>query len=94
MVVTTVAGEVYFAPMPTVKCVRCGQERDGVAFRPFPNDLGKRVYEQICGVCWAEWVQHQQALINHYGLNLQDAGARTFLYENLEQYLFTSAPPA
>lgn len=78
--------------MATVTCVRCGQTRDGMAFRPFPNDLGKRVFEQICAVCWAEWVAHQQALINHYGLNLQDGGARTFLYEHLEQYLFTNAP--
>jgi len=63
-----------------------------MAFRPFPNELGKRVFERICATCWAEWVAHQQALINHYGLNLQDPGARSFLYENLEKFLFTSAP--
>lgn len=80
--------------MSDIRCVRCGEERARVAFRPFPNDLGQRVYDQICAVCWAEWVAHQQALINHYGLNLQDRGARTFLYENLEEYLFTSGPPA
>lgn len=79
--------------MATVNCVRCGESRDGMAFRPFPNDLGLRVFQEICGVCWAEWVAHQQALINHYGLNLQDPKARTFLYQNLEQYLF-DPPPA
>ncbi len=80
--------------MATVSCVRCGETRDGMAFRPFPNDLGKRVFEQICGVCWAEWVAHQQALINHYGLNLQDPQARTLLYEHLEKFLFTTEAQA
>jgi Fe-S cluster biosynthesis and repair protein YggX len=78
--------------MPTVNCVRCGGENPQMAFRPFPTELGKRVFEQICATCWAEWVKHQQALINHYGLNLQDPQARGFLYENLERFLFTSAP--
>ena len=78
--------------MATVQCTRCGQQREGMAFRPFPNELGKRAFEQICGVCWGEWVQHQQALINHYGLNLQDPQARTFLFEHLEQFLFTNSP--
>ena len=63
-----------------------------MAFRPFPTDLGKRVFEQICVVCWAEWVKQQQALINHHGLDLQNAQAKAFLYQNLEQFLFTSAP--
>jgi Fe-S cluster biosynthesis and repair protein YggX len=65
-----------------------------MAFRPFPNDLGLRVFDTLCGVGWAEWVAHQQALINHHGLNLQDPSARTYLYESLEQYLFTNEPQA
>ena len=38
--------------MTTVHCVRCGQDRDRMAFQPFQNDLGKRAYEEICGICW------------------------------------------
>jgi Fe-S cluster biosynthesis and repair protein YggX len=80
--------------MTDLTCSRCGQTRARMAFKPFPTELGQRVYDQICAVCWAEWVKYQQALINHYGLNLQDPQARSFLYQNLEQFLFTSAPPA
>jgi Fe-S cluster biosynthesis and repair protein YggX len=39
-------------------------------------------------------VAHQQALINHHGLMLHEPKARKFLYESLEQFLFTSAPQA
>ena len=59
-----------------------------MAFKPFPSDLGQRVFEQICGSCWAEWLRTQQQLINHYGLNLRDAQAKQFLFSNMDQFLF------
>jgi Fe-S cluster biosynthesis and repair protein YggX len=31
-------------------------------------------------------------LINHYGLNLQDSNARTFLITNLKSFLFAEGP--
>lgn len=78
--------------MATVRCVRCGETRDPIPFRPFPNELGQRLIEQICNVCWGDWLKLQQQLINHYGLNLREADAKTFLYGQLEQFLFTNAP--
>jgi Fe-S cluster biosynthesis and repair protein YggX len=78
--------------MATIHCVRCGQDRGQMAFRPFPNELGLRVYEQICGACWAEWLKTQQQLINHYGLNLRDPQAKDFLFTNMEQFLFGAKP--
>jgi Fe-S cluster biosynthesis and repair protein YggX len=74
--------------MATIDCTKCGQTGNRVAFRPFHNELGRRVYEEICTTCWAEWLKHQQALINHYALNVQDAQAKEFLYQNLDEYLF------
>jgi Fe-S cluster biosynthesis and repair protein YggX len=59
-----------------------------MAFQPFPSDMGRRVFEQICGVCWGEWTKYQQQLINHYGLNVRDPKAREFLLRNMEQFLF------
>ncbi|MBA3659314.1 MAG: oxidative damage protection protein [Gemmatimonadales bacterium] len=80
--------------MPTVHCVRCGQTRERMAFQPFNTELGRRVYEQVCGVCWAEWLQTQQQLINHYGLNLREQQSKEFLWSNMEQFLLKTAPPA
>jgi Fe-S cluster biosynthesis and repair protein YggX len=80
--------------MATVTCTRCGQTRDGMAFQPFQNDIGRRAFEQICGVCWGEWLKFQQQLINHYGLNLRDQQAKDFLYRNMEQFLFGKAEAA
>ncbi len=83
--------------MANVTCARCGQTRDQMAFRPFQNDLGLRVFEQICAACWAEWLKLQQQLINHYALNVRDPQAKQFLFQQMEQFLFakgsSDAPP-
>lgn len=76
--------------MPTITCVRCGLERDKQPFPLFRNPLGLRAFETICADCWGEWLKHQQALINHYGLNPVDPKAREFLFQQMEQYLFTN----
>jgi Fe-S cluster biosynthesis and repair protein YggX len=76
--------------MATLHCTRCGLDRERMAFQPFQNDLGRRAYEEICGVCWAEWLKTQQQLINHYGLNLREPKAKEFLFNNMEQFLFVA----
>ncbi len=80
--------------MSLLTCTRCHQTRDSQAFQPFPNELGARVFREICAVCWAEWLKYQQQLINHYALNLREPKARQYLLDQMEQFLFTSAPPA
>ena len=82
---------LYIALMTSISCVRCGTTGEPQAFKPFPNELGERVYTTICKNCWAEWLKHQQALINHYALNLREPKAKEFLFEQMEQFLFTSA---
>lgn len=77
--------------MPTITCTRCGLPRDQQPFQLFQNDLGRRAFETICADCWGEWLKHQQALINHYALNLRDPKAKEFLFQQMEQFLFTSA---
>ncbi len=74
--------------MATVHCARCGLDRDSMTFQPFQNDLGKRAFQEICNVCWGEWLKTQQQLINHYALNLREPQAKDFLFRHMEQFLF------
>lgn len=74
--------------MADITCARCGQTRAQVAFAPFNNELGRRIHTEICQVCWQEWLRRQTALINHYGLNVRDPEAKTFLTTQTEAFLF------
>jgi Fe-S cluster biosynthesis and repair protein YggX len=79
--------------MDTVHCVRCGQEGERQAFKPFANELGQRIYDQICKNCWGDWLKTQQQLINHYGLVPHQPQARAFLTKNLEEFCFGEGAP-
>lgn len=72
----------------TVTCGRCGQARAGFEKPPFPGQIGARIVEQICTQCWGDWLKQQTMLINHYGLNVMDPQARSFLVKNMSGFLF------
>jgi Fe-S cluster biosynthesis and repair protein YggX len=74
----------------TVTCSRCGQTRAGFERPPVGvgGAMGERLVREICQDCWAQWLKQQTMLINHYGLNLMDPQARTFLSKNRDAYLF------
>lgn len=74
--------------MAEVKCVRCGQTRAGFERAPFPGALGARIVESICQECWGLWLKQQTMLINHYGLNVMDPQARSFLTKNMDAFFF------
>ncbi len=80
--------------MPAITCTRCHQLRDQQPFQPFPSEVGRQAFQEICAVCWGEWLKYQQQLINHYALNLREPKSRQFLLEQMEQFLFTNAPQA
>ena len=79
--------------MTTVKCMRCGKEKEGFERAPFPGAMGARILGGTCKDCWADWLKQQTMLINHYGLNVMDAQARQFLTRNMEAFLFAAGKP-
>lgn len=74
--------------MADVTCVRCGQTRPAFERAPFPGAIGQRIVAEICQDCWGQWVRQQTMLINHYGLNVMDPQARSFLTKNMQAFLF------
>ena len=81
--------------MRTVNCVKLGIEAEGLAFAPWPGELGKRIYQNVSKQAWADWMAHQTMHINENRLNPLDASTRTFLAGEMEKYFFGSgsAPP-
>jgi Fe-S cluster biosynthesis and repair protein YggX len=74
--------------MPDITCSRCTEVKAGFDRPPFPGPIGARIVEQICRDCWGLWLKQQTMLINHYGLNVMDPQARSFLKQNMQAFLF------
>ncbi|WP_321325835.1 oxidative damage protection protein [Thiomicrorhabdus sp.] len=71
-----------------VKCVKMGEELEGLDFLPFPGELGQKVYDNVSKEAWKQWLGQQTILINEYRLSSLDAKARTFLLEEMQKFLF------
>lgn len=79
----------------TVQCIKLGQELPGLKRRPYPGELGQRIYDNVSQEGWNLWLQQMTLLVNHYGLNLADPRATQLLREEMEEFFFgegTSLP--
>ncbi|MAT40640.1 MAG: hypothetical protein CL946_13665 [Ectothiorhodospiraceae bacterium] len=66
--------------MATLKCSRCGQEREAVTNVAFyTGDVKDKLMANACQVCWDEWIKMQIMIINEYRLNLMDPKTDEFL---------------
>ena len=72
----------------TVFCAKLKREAEGLAFAPYPGELGKRIFAEISQEAWRAWLAHQTMLINENRLNPLDAKTRTFLAAEMENYFF------
>ena len=71
-----------------VNCVRLKKEAEGLERKPYPGDLGQRIYDNVSKEAWQEWLGHQTMLINENRLSPVDPKARKFLEAQMEQFFF------
>lgn len=79
-----------------VFCTKLKKETLGFDKAPMPGALGERIKNSISQEAWGLWVEHQTMLINEYRLSLIDPKARTYLMQEMENFLFgegSTKPP-
>ena len=72
----------------TVQCAKLNKEAEGLAFAPYPGDLGQKIFDSISQEAWQMWLNHQTMLINERQLSLIDPDARKYLEGEMEKFLF------
>jgi Fe-S cluster biosynthesis and repair protein YggX len=77
-----------------VQCVHLKKEAEGIAFPPYPGELGKRIYDNVSQEAFELWKKHQTMLVNENRLNLADARARQYLARQMEQFFFGTGADA
>jgi Fe-S cluster biosynthesis and repair protein YggX len=77
-----------------VQCMALGEELDGLAFQPYPGELGKRIFENISQQAWQKWMAHQTMLINEHRLSPINPEHRKYLEGEMEKYLFEGSSEA
>jgi len=71
-----------------VKCAKLGRELPGVIYRPFDNELGKRIYENISQDAWRMWIEQSKMMVNEYRIDLTSPQGQRMLLEKAEEFFF------
>jgi len=71
-----------------VKCVKLGQEAEGLDRPTYPGELGKRIFENVSKEGWQQWMKQQTILINEYRLSPVEPKAREFLEQQMDKFFF------
>ena len=71
-----------------VQCQMLGEELDGLAFQPYPGELGKRIYENFSQQAWQKWLALQTMLINENRLSPINPEHRKYLEGEMEKFFF------
>jgi len=71
-----------------VMCKKLGRELPGLAHRPFPNELGQRIFDSISQDAWKLWLEHFKMILNEYRLAPGDPRTMAILLEQAETFFF------
>lgn len=76
-------------PERMVKCIKLGQELPGLKSRPLPNEIGKKVFENVSQEAWNEFLEYFKMVINEYRLDLTSPMADQIFEQKIEEYFFS-----
>lgn len=79
-----------------VKCAKLGQELPGIVYKPFNNDLGQKIFDNVSQQAWMMWVEFSKKIVNEYRLDLTSPSGQNILLEQADRFFFGDggqAPP-
>ncbi len=71
-----------------VNCVKLQRELPGIPYKPFDDELGQRIYDNVSLEAWKMWLEHSKMIVNEYRLDLTSTKAHEVLREQCDQFFF------
>jgi Fe-S cluster biosynthesis and repair protein YggX len=71
-----------------VQCVKLGKELPGVMYKPFNNELGQKIFDNVSQEAWRMWLEHSKMIVNEYRVDLAGAQGQKLMLEQAEKYFF------
>jgi len=57
-------------------------------WKPFEDELGQKLFDNVSAEAWKLWLEHSKMLINEYRLDLMTPRAQQILREQVEAFFF------
>lgn len=80
----------------TVFCVKLQRELPGLDDKPWPGELGQRVYDHISAEAWKLWEERMKMILNEYRLMPWQKEAQALVAKHMEDFFFaegSAMPP-
>ena len=71
-----------------VMCKKLGKDLPGLASKPFPNELGQRIYDNISADAWKLWEERMKMILNEYRLMPWQKEAQDLVAKHMEDFFF------
>ena len=59
-----------------------------MVYKPFNNDLGQRIYDNVSQEAWKQWIEASKMIVNEYRLDLTSPQGQKLLMEQAEKFFF------
>jgi Fe-S cluster biosynthesis and repair protein YggX len=63
-----------------------GKELPAMPFKPFNDELGQRIYDEVSMEAWQGWLKDSVKYVNTYRLDLADKSAAAFMRKQMAIY--------
>jgi Fe-S cluster biosynthesis and repair protein YggX len=63
-----------------------GKELPAMPFKPFNDELGQRIYDEVSMEAWQGWLRDSVKYVNTYRLDLADKSAAAFMRKQMAIY--------
>jgi Fe-S cluster biosynthesis and repair protein YggX len=75
----------------TVQCVKLGRELPGLDEKPWPGELGQRIYDNVSAEAWRMWEERMKMILNEYRLLPWQKEAQELVARHMEDFFFGEA---
>ena len=72
----------------TVTCAKLQRDLPALPFKPFDNELGQRLFDEVSMEAWKMWLEHSKMIVNEFRLDLTTKKAHEVLLEQCEAFFF------
>jgi Fe-S cluster biosynthesis and repair protein YggX len=76
-----------------IKCIKFGVELPGMKRKPFPDEFGQRLYDQVSQDAWNLWLKEMTKMINEYRLSMKNTEHQAYLRKVMAHFFFQEGEP-
>lgn len=74
-----------------VHCVKFGRMLPGLDEKPWPGELGQRIYDHVSAEAWTIWEERMKMILNEYRLLPWQKEAQQLVARHMEEFFFGEA---